>query len=189
MKNDKIIMKNEKINRFFEKTTADGTKNLIENKDVRSLEAKSRLVGLSSSEYSTLLTKGWLESKVQQACRNIILQHSKTIKKNQDIIFFQVDNGADLTFTGKIRKFREGTVSSMCDVFIYVFNGEELKIWGIEFKRVGSRSQIVGNKDHFSEQITMLERLGKMGVKAYMTNNIVFFQNVVLEEIKEFLNS
>ena len=161
----------------------NGYKALIENKYIKLLKGK---LNLSPREFSILRHDKLKETHIQQSACRMVKSYAITLPKNYRLKFVQIDNGGNLSIAGKIRKKREGTYANFCDVMILGFNGKENKVWFVEFKRVGSRSEIVGDKEHFEAQLREIEDLNYMGFEAYITNNMLFFEHVVMESVKQF---
>lgn len=108
--------------------------------------------------------------------------------KNKDVEFEFVQNdngdtaGSQLTQVQRIclykRKKAEGSKTGFCDVSLIGSGG---RIVFCEIKKIGAPSEI-----HLTtEQFEWFLKLNKMGFKAFITNNPVFFKKVVL---KEFFN-
>lgn len=107
--------------------------------------------------------------------------------------FVQNDNGdsagGQLTQIQRMalysRKKAEGSKEGFPDVSMYVCN-QQLKLrdtFFCEVKKIGAPSEI-----HISEsQLEWFLKLNDMGFSAYITNNPIFFKNVILKEIGEFL--
>lgn len=162
-------------------------KPLIYNSDIAELKKKMEVQNLNQLELELLWHDGWLETKVQSAFKNIIETLNREIqyKKLGKIEFRQNDNGAALSPAGKMRKHREGTVTGMLDATIYVWSERKKsnKTWLVEVKRVGSPAQIKISK----EQLGQIELFKNMNYPAYLTNNTVYFKEVVCKEIMEFV--
>lgn len=161
-------------------------KALLQNKDIAAVE---KLDTLKTSDLAIIRHKGLKETQVQQSCVRTIKNYALTLKKDCKVKFIQIDNGGKLTDWGRIRKFQEGTYSNFCDAMIIVSKGKQNKIIFVEFKRIASKSGIVGDEKHFENQLKEIEDLQESGFSAYITNNTIFFENVILEEIKDFFKA
>lgn len=176
-------MINNMIDQIFN-LAIKGYKALIESKTIKLLQSK---LNLTSIELGIIKHSGLKETYIQQRACAIIKDFAIRLPKNFRLKFVQIDNGGKLSIAGKIRKKREGTYNNFCDCMILAYNGKEHRIWFVEFKRIGNKSEIIGDKEHFEGQLKEIEDLNYMGFSAYMTNNMLFFEHVILEEIKEFL--
>jgi hypothetical protein len=173
--------------------TINGYKALLQNEDIAAFE---KLPKLTPAGLAILRHKGLKETQIQQSCVRMVKNYALTLKKDCKVKFIQIDNGGKLTDGGRIRKFQEGTYSNFCDAMIIVSKGKQNKVIFVEFKRIASKSGIVGKKnkrtgryDHFEDQLKEIEDLQESGFSAYITNNTIFFENVILEEIKDFFKA
>lgn len=166
--------------------TIGGYKSLLQNKDIAVVEKSSKTSALTPYGLSIIRHKGLKETQVQQSCVKTIKNYSLTLKKGCKVKFVQIDNGGKLTDWGRVRKYQEGTYSNFCDAMIILSKGNQNKIIFVEFKRIGNKSQIIGDEQHFTKQLEEIEDLQNSGFSAYITNNTIFFENVILEEIKSF---
>lgn len=148
---------------------------IIYNKDIKELEKKQ---SISPDELALLkLGKQPLEKKIQEACR-IIFESQFDYRG-----FVSIDNGD--TAGGKLldyqrinlykNKKKTGTKHGFPDTMLIVKN----KIAFVEFKRIGAPSQI----DIKQDQLDYQKWLQDMGFKAYITNNPIYFKNVILKEL------
>lgn len=169
--------------------TIKGYKALLQNKDIAAVEKCSKSGALTPLGLSKLRHKGLKETQIQQACVRMVKSYALTLKKDCKVKFIQIDNGGKLTDWGRIRKFQEGTYSNFCDAMIIVSKRKQNKIIFVEFKRIASKSGIVGDEKHFESQLKEIEDLQESGFSAYITNNTIFFENVILEEIKDFFKA
>lgn len=160
---------------------------LIQNNHISQVEKKALTKNPTARELSILRHKGLSESRIQQKCHDLTRSYAAFLKKPKRIKFVQIDNGGKMEVGLRMRKAREGTIKGYPDVLIQAFNGKDLKTWGVEFKKIGSMSQIIGKKEHFERQLGMLEELSEMGIVTYMTNNIAFFEEVILVEVMDFI--
>jgi hypothetical protein len=163
-----------------------GYKALLQNKDIKAVE---KLNILKTSDLAIIRHKGLKETQIQQSCVRMIKSYALTLKKDCRVKFIQIDNGGKLTDWGRIRKFQEGTYSNFCDAMIIFSKGDRNRTIFVEFKRIGSKSEIIGDEEHFENQLKEIEDLQESGFSAYITNNIIFFENVILEEIKDFFKA
>lgn len=171
--------------------------NLIFNEDLISLEKKAIKTNLSCQEATLLKHKGWNEHKVQSAAKIFFdnLSRELQIKGLGKIFFFQIDNGANyLTAGAKVRKWKEGTRAKMPDVGMLVYSKKNNRnvTFFIEFKRVGTKREIMGDINsksglkifkHFQEQLRMHEELREMGYDVYLTNNICYCETIIKKKI------
>lgn len=145
-------------------------KDLIYNSEIKNLLKKP---SLSFQEANLIKQSTWSESQIQQACRNIFLQK---IGKG----FIQIDNGGKMSVAMKMKKKREGTVAGMVDVMLITQN----KIVFVEFKRIGSPSQI----NPSLEQKEMHQFLSSQGFTVYVINNTAAFERM-LDQVYDDLPS
>lgn len=152
-------------------------KPIIYNKDIKGLEKKDTL----TTDEMILLRLGnsCLEKVIQETCHNMFNL------KFEEGIFVAIDNGD--TAGGKLEPYKRivlyknkkklGTKSGFSDVMLI----RKGKVAFVEFKRIGCPSQI----DIKPEQLDYQKQLQDMGFKAYITNNPVYFNNVILKEFAE----
>jgi len=173
------------LNKYLD-LTINGYKALLQSKDIAAVE---KLGTVKTSELAILRHKGLKETQIQQSCVRMVKNYALTIKSDCRLKFIQIDNGGKLTDWGRIRKFQEGTYSNFCDAMIIVSKAKQNKVIFVEFKRIASKSGIVGDEKHFENQLKEIEDLQESGFSAYITNNTIFFENVILEEIKDFFKA
>lgn len=140
-------------------------------------------------EASMLRLEGMLETRVQQSCRRIFLEMAKQIQilhKGARLRFVQIDNGADLTVAGKIRKWAEGTNPDFPDVLLLASTpcGQFNKVEFVEFKRIGSPSQVQIRDG----QLQCQKDLQAMGWPAEIINNPIYFEQIICARFWEFFN-
>lgn len=154
-------------------------KPIIYNKDLREIQKKQQI---STDELFLLQfasnKKGCLEKQIQEIC------HIMFCNKFDGRGFIAVDNGD--TAGGNLKPFQRialyknkkkmGTKHGFPDVMLIVKN----KIVFVEFKRIGTPSQI----DIKQDQLDYQKWLTDNGFKAYITNNPLFFRDVILKEFK-----
>lgn len=172
------------IENIFDQET-NGYKWLLQSKYIKLFENK---VNLSPLELEILNHRGLKETIIQQKCHELIKYKARTLPAKCKLKFIAVDNGGKMGIGQRIKKAKEGTVAGMTDSLIFASNGTDAKVWAVEFKRVGSKSEILGDKKHFQDQLDIINEFNDMGISAYMTNNIIFFENVIFKEIEDFLN-
>lgn len=144
---------------------------LINNKHIKNLELRT---DLKTNEILLLrLGQNCLETKIQQVCHNMFL--AKYMDKSAE--FVQIDNGGKMGFTQKRKKKAEGTKAGFPDVMLIRKN----KVAFVEFKRIGTPSQI----DVREDQIKYMNWLNNNNYKAYITNNPIYFQEVILKEFEQ----
>lgn len=151
-------------------------KPIIYSKDIRELSKKPIL---SKDELMLVeLGEKVLEKKIQEYCNRIF-------SSNFDARgFIAIDNGD--TAGSKLKPYQRialyqnkkktGTKHGFCDVMLIGKN----KIIFVEFKRIGTPSQIEVRQDQLDYQ----EWLKSAGFKSYITNNPIYFKNVILEEFR-----
>jgi len=169
--------------------------NLITNKDIKEIGNKS---SLSIEDLQIVQLKGLLESKIQERCKNILEALGVELERKYSkkvVEFVQFDNGD--TSAGKLkpyqrmalfkRKKAEGSKKGFPDTGIFIGSpcGQYSKVILTEFKRIGSLSQI----DISPEQEYYHNWLNLIGFKAYITNNPIFFKNVICKEVTNFLEN
>lgn len=150
-------------------------KPIIYNKDIKELENKATLT--TDEMILCRLGKGCLEKVIQETC------HTMFKLKFDPRGFIAIDNGD--TAGGNLKDYQRivlyknkkklGTKHGFPDVMLI----KEGKIVFVEFKRIGSESQI----DIKQDQLDYQEWLKSMGFKSYITNNPVYFNNVILKEL------
>jgi hypothetical protein len=133
------------------------------------------------------------ESDMQQYFykQAVLLQYElKQLNKFNELEFVQNDNGdtagGQLSQVQRIsmykRKKAEGSRKGFPDVSMYFYSAK-LNLRDTVFcevKRIGSPSEIHLTK----EQLDWFLKLNSMSFDAYITNNPIFFKDVVLKEIK-----
>ena len=131
------------------------------------------------------------ESIIQQYCKreieclNAALQLQNKIK-HKLIDFVHIDNGGKSGIQHKIKKKKEGTREGFPDVMIICsnLNKNACKVLYIEFKRIGTPSQIQIKPN----QIEYNNWLNDIGFDAYIINNPLFFKNKIIKDIQDFIN-
>jgi hypothetical protein len=134
------------------------------------------------------------ESDIQQYFykQTVLLQYElKQLNKFNELEFVQNDNGdssaGNLSQVQRIalfkRKKAEGSRKGFPDISMYLYNNKLTFRDTIfcEVKKIGSPSEIHLSK----EQLDWFLKLNSMSFDAYITNNPIFFKNVVLGEIKK----
>jgi hypothetical protein len=133
------------------------------------------------------------ESDMQQFFykQAVLLQYElKQLNKFNELEFVQNDNGdtagGQLSQGQRIslykRKKAEGSRKGFPDISMYFYSAKlNLRDTAFcEVKRIGAPSEIHLTK----EQLDWFLRLNSMGFNAYITNNPIFFKDVVLKKIK-----
>lgn len=115
----------------------------------------------------------------------------KAKNKFNKLHFVQADNGdtagSSLTQIQRMvlykRKKAEGSKKGFCDVMMLIYSASlNLRdAFFCEVKKIGAPSEIHLTK----EQLDWFLELNSMGFNAYITNNPIFFRDVVLGEIKK----
>lgn len=147
-------------------------KPIIYNKDIE-----------ANSQYAFL--ENMLETKVQQYCKKLFEWSLAEHQMSYAGFFQQNDNGTDSSkaknaIMNKMRKKAEGTISGWPDVSLVLQGGIVIYV---EFKRIGTPSQI----DIKDKQITIHHQLKQLGFKTYITNNPIFFEQVIMKEVVEVI--
>ncbi len=156
-------------------------KDLITNKDLKTINDKFNKFGTLTPNESVLLSEGHLtESKIQIACHNIIKARYGYLKYC-NVKLVQVDNG------GKIKmgiKIAEGTQKGFEDVIIFLHRKTPKEIFKkqifVEFKRISSFKIS-------PEQQQWHDFHKKWGDSTHFCNNTVYFGEVICKEIDNFL--
>ena len=121
------------------------------------------------------------ESKLQIAAHNLIKTEFQ-YRKDVDVIFLQIDNGGNKGTNHK-RKAQEGTQAGWADVEIKAWKKEDKswvgKSFYVETKKIGG--VVARNQQHWHD--FLIEK----GESAYFYNNLLYFEKVIIKEIKEFL--
>lgn len=175
---------------------------LIYNEDIIAIKKKMGKKSLTPEEVYLLRHEGWNEHKVQSAARNIFNSFNKELESQNigQVFFFQIDNGANGASVGaKVRKWQTGTVAKMPDtaILVYCMKTGRNKVWFCEFKKIGTKNELEGNPatktgfkvyNHFQQQLNMHQRLRKMNFIVHLTNNTLYCEKVICEEIRHFLH-
>ena len=126
-----------------------------------------------------------LETKVQQHFYKefkLVACEVKFTNKEAELEFVQNDNGGNMGIGQKIKKKAEGSQSGFPDASIYLSNPQSNTTIFCEVKKIGSPSAI-----HLTrEQFDWFLKLNRMGFDAYITNNPIFFRDVVLKKVRQF---
>lgn len=189
------------------------TTSLLYNKDIKEISKKAERQSISQDEAFLLRLGNALETNIQQICLEIFndkmgnsgkafetrrisskdgkykIEKIRNIKAIVKALFVQIDNGnSDAGITTqdeglrklmfrrkavtKRRKAAEGTVSGFPDCLL-LRNG---RILFVEFKRIGTFKIS-------EEQQYWHDWLNANGFKAYITNNPIYFRDVILKEL------
>ena len=152
-------------------------KEWITKKDIRKIEKKLDVTkSLTKNEVFLLQTADWSEFRIQSYCHNLFNNSGF----GDRAIFFQVDNGGSSIEGVRKKKAAAGTKSGFPDVMIIVFNEKNTLNIYIEFKKING--SIKEPQKEWNKFLRSKEQ------SAYICNNIVFFEEVVLKEIRNFLN-
>jgi hypothetical protein len=160
--------------------------NFLFNKDIpKEPKTKNELVICHFALYK--------ESELQQNFYKqfqVLQFEMKQLNKFNELEFVQNDNGdtagGQLSQGQRIalykRKKAEGSRKGFPDISMYFYasNINYRDTVFCEVKRIGSPSEIHLTK----EQLDWFLKLNSMGFDAYITNNPIFFKDVVLKEIK-----
>jgi len=162
--------------------------NLLFNKDIPKIPSNAdELIIYRAAQVN--------ESEIQQSFHeqsNNLTRELKAQNKFNELEFVQIDNGD--TAGGKLteiqrmvlykRKRDEGSKKGFPDVMIPFYSAKlnYRDVFYCEIKKIAAPSGI-----HLTqEQLNWFLKLNSMGFKAYITNNPIFFQRTILEEIKKY---
>ena len=135
------------------------------------------------------------ESEIQQSFHEQLNNLGRDLKKqnrSNEIEFVQIDNGD--TAGGKLteiqrmvlykRKRAEGSKKGFPDVMIPFYSAKlnYRDVVYCEIKKIAAPSGIYLTE----EQLNWFLKLNSMGFKSYITNNPIFFKEIILEEIKKY---
>ena len=144
-------------------------KALITKKDVDHLIKKDFA---SRDEFEIIMQRDFSESKIQQTCRNIF--QTWCIENKLKGLFVQIDNGGT---ANKFKKAKEGTLSGFPDSMLLITSKTTiLPTIFIEFKKIGGQVK--------AKQVEMQATLTDMGYPSYITNNTIFFKEILNSQIK-----
>lgn len=147
-------------------------KPLINNSDIREIQKKiDSGKSLTVDEVALLRQKSWKELTLQQACKNLFRN-----KFNKNAKFIQTDNSRT-TALQRMRAGLGGYEEGATDVYLV---GRNKKIVFVEFKRIGTPSQI----SITPKQEEMHKFLLDCGFDAYFCNNTVYFEKVICKEFE-----
>lgn len=165
-------------------------KDLITPKDIKLIEQKAARGSITADETNLLMSGKWSEFQIQSAAYNLF----KAQGFGDQVIFVQIDNGGSAIEGIRKKKAATGTQSGFPDTIIYVWSkscwhraanndvihgsSKKKTLW-IEFKRIGGKIAENQQKWH--------DFLKSKGESAYFCNNLLFFERVILKEIREFL--
>jgi hypothetical protein len=135
------------------------------------------------------------ETNIQQHFQkqfNLEVLQLKKLNKFNELEFVQIDNGdgaaGNLTNIQRMalfsRKKAEGSKKGFSDIMILYYSAKlnYRDTVYCEVKKIGAPSEI-----HLTEeQLYWFLKLNRMGFDAYITNNPIFFENVILKKIKSF---
>jgi len=122
---------------------------------------------------------------------NAMAAELKMLHKDNELEFVQNDNGD--TAGGQLsqiqrmvlykRKKAEGSKHGFSDISMYFYNAktDQNGVILCETKKIGAPSEIHLRED----QLEWFLKMNKMGFKTYITNNPIFFRDVVLGEVKK----
>lgn len=123
---------------------------------------------------------------------NALAAELKMLHKDNELEFVQNDNGdtagGQLSMIQRMvlykRKKAEGSKHGFADISLYFYNAKTQQNGVIlcEVKKIASPSGIHLRED----QLEWFLKMNKMGFKAYITNNPIFFRDVVLKEIRNY---
>lgn len=162
--------------------------NLLFNKDVPKIPN-------TAAELIIYNLAGKKETNYQQHFHkefNAMAAELKMLHKDNELEFVQNDNGD--TAGGQLsqiqrmvlykRKKAEGSKHGFQDISLYFYNAKTQQngIILCEVKKIASPSGIHLRED----QLEWFLKMNKMGFKAYITNNPIFFRDVILKEIRNY---
>lgn len=155
-------------------------KDIITKKDIEELEKKFDVMGnLTADEGIIWQSSKWSEFQIQSTCYNLF----KNAGFGDNAIFVQIDNGGSSIEGIRKKKAATGTQSGFCDAVINAWSPQNgnlsKKSIFIEFKKIGG---VISEKQQYWHDF-----LKQKGESVYFCNNVIFFEKVILNEIKEFL--
>lgn len=164
-------------------------KDLITKKDIKAIISKLDKTGkLTPDEASILQTGNWSEFQIQSTCYNL------TREFGGSVVFLQIDNGGSAIEGIRKKKAATGTQAAWPDVEIKMWKRFATKVarhgmateWFearksiyIEFKKVGNKPTEKQKDCH-----TFLKHKGE---SVHYCNNLVYYERVIINEIREFL--
>jgi len=160
-------------------------KPILTNKDVREIESKT---SLSNDDILLLKLGNQRETYIQQYCHSIFkgIAYELQLKYKANVAqFIQLDNGGSSNSSTRKRKAAEGTKSGVPDVALFFGLPDCNKVILVEFKRIGSPSQIniSPKQEHYNKWFNSI------GFEAYITNNPLYFRDVICKSMVDFFNS
>ena len=157
-------------------------KPILYNSDIKALSKKDIL---TPDEMLLIPLHNALETKIQTHCHNLFKNLSFDLERKfgkKVAEFIQIDNGGKMGIRQKSKKKAEGTKQGFCDIEIILGNGKQTKNIYIEFKRIATPSGIVvGDKQQYYHNW-----LKEVGYDAYITNNPLYFREVILKSVRDF---
>lgn len=159
-------------------------KDLVTQKDIRAIEAKSDKMGKLTHDEATLLqTAKWSEFHIQSACYNLF----KSARFGDNAIFVQIDNGGSaegirncmIVVWNKNRPSSCGMRWSESEKAFLGYPIYDKTTIYIEFESI--KGKIAENQQKWHQF------LKEKGESVYYCNNIVFFEKIIMKEIEEFL--
>ena len=160
-------------------------KPLIYNSDIKALSKKD---SLTPDEMLLIPLHNALETKIQTYCHNLAKHLAFDLERKYDkkvIEFIQIDNGGKMGIRQKCKKKAEGTKEGFCDTEMLMGNGKQTKNIYVEFKRISTPSNVVIKE----RQQYYHDWLRSIGYEAYITNNPLYFRDIVLGSVKDFFDT
>ena len=157
-------------------------KPLIYNSDIEALSEKS---SITPDEMLLFPLHNALETNIQQICHNLFKRLAFDLEckyKKKVAEFIQIDNGGSAKSSTRLRKFCEGTKSGFCDTEILLGNGKQTKNIYVEFKKIDEPKKVVIKK----KQQYYHDWLNSIGFEAHITNNPLYFREVILKSVRDF---
>ena len=159
-------------------------KPLIYNSDIKALSKKS---SITPDEMLLIPLHNALESKIQTYCHNLlnVLAFELEYKYKKKVAeFVQFDNGGKMGKKERIKKAKEGTKKGFLDsgIFMGTSCGQYNKVIFIEFKRISMPSKVIVEE----KQQYYHDWLNSIGFEAHITNNPLYFREVILRSVKDF---
>ena len=157
-------------------------KPLIYNSDIKALSKKS---SITPDEMLLIPLHNALETKIQIYCCNLFKDLSFDLERKfgkKVAEFIQIDNGGKMGIRQKSKKKAEGTKEGFCDTEIILGNGKQTKNIYVEFKRIAAPSGvIIADKQQYYH-----DWLNSIGFEAHITNNPLYFREVILKSVRDF---
>lgn len=159
-------------------------KPLIYNSDIKALSKKD---SITPDEMLLVPLYNALETKIQTYCHNLFNNLSFDLERKfgkKVIEFIQIDNGGKMGIRQKSKKKAEGTKSGFFDTQIFIGSscGQYSKVILVEFKRIDVPSKVIikPNQQYYHDWFNSI------GFEAHITNNPLYFREVILKSVRDF---